>query len=197
MRKKCLAMFFLKLLIATALVHGEESVPAPTFKDGDYWKFEYKMSGGASISKNLPGGTYTVSFQDGKLLLEGKEVERVGTLDVFGLAVPRLGTSSWYNFPLQVGKTWNLEQKLGGSGRSFIRYTDFIVDKSDKIVTAAGAFEVLKLTRVTRQTFVNTTSQSETVYYYSPATKSAVKANYSGTSGEVGEITLLEYGNKP
>jgi len=154
------------------------------------------MSGGASVSNNLPPGTYTIVYQNGKLLIEGSDTAKAG-LDIFGLAVPGLTSQPWYRFPIEVGNTWDLQQKLGGSGKSFVRYSDFAVEKADKITVSSGSFDVVKLTRTTRQTIGSNTSRSETVYYYSPATKSAIKANYSGTNGEVGEINLIEYGNKP
>ncbi len=99
MISRALFAVFVALYFNPSIVTGQDSVPQPAFKEGDYWKFNYKMSGGASVSSNLPPGTYTVVFNSGKLVIEGSDTEKSG-LDIFALAVPGLSTFGWYEFPL-------------------------------------------------------------------------------------------------
>jgi hypothetical protein len=178
------------LLVSTSGVFGQQQIQAPVYEEGDFWKFSYKRVS-LGYRSDTPSDVTTIVFKNGKFVIN--EATVAGTVGLVGLgaAVPGLREDlPWFQFPLEPGKKW--------TGKIFNntkwRYDDYRAEGKETVEVSAGKFETLKLVR---DRDASGGVSSKTVYYYSPKTKSSVKAQtlHGGPTGDNTEIELLEYGN--
>jgi len=182
------ALAWFLMIASLSSIAVAETIEAPSFNEGDFWKFSYKRAS-LGYRSDTPSDVTTIVFKNGKFVVN--ETTEAGTVGLVGLgaAVPGLREDlPWFQFPLEPGKKW--------SGKIFNnkkwRYDNYRVEGKETIEVPAGKFETIKLVRER-----DASGGSVTMYYYSPKTKSSVKARtlQGGPRGDNTEIELLEYGN--
>jgi predicted nucleic acid-binding Zn-ribbon protein len=160
-------------------------IQAPVYEEGSYRKFSIQTT---NIDRSImPKGIYTLVYKDSAFtILEGYDIEIINKLAPL---VPSLSPhQQWFKFPLQIGQTWNYEDR-NEHGR--IRNNVVAVERTEPIPNSAGMLPSIKL--------INTRAiagggSSEAIYHYSEKTGCVTKATTTGSDGTVIEIELIEYG---
>jgi hypothetical protein len=188
------------LLLAAFNVMGQEQAPAPVYKEGDFWQFR------------LGKRPIEATIKDGKLRFFEPKPDQRTELDVekFPMLKNMLAVEpdeqKFLEFPLFVGKDWSnsyQDHLRGFAGLSSIPARTSVT-AVEEITTSAGTFRAFKIERsealsgpaarmkpVAGQTLGRTYR-----YYYSPETRSIVKYNFTGRSGNTIEIELLRFGSR-
>ena len=215
--------FFLITLICflpASFARAEDQVQAPVFKEGDFWKFkivEKSVPGRSSTAIQHPNGIYTLRHNaTGRMrvqeLIENKEVllesgqylRRI--LSVLGLRQtggPE-GPPTRFNillpFPFYVGKQWRDSYKTTVRNTFSVPHTvNSEVVAEQQVTTQAGDFRALRIERTHQVAVSNADSGTSFIaitrgaYYYCPETKSIVKYDLVGDSGDDLHIELLEF----
>lgn len=161
------------------------AIQAPIYEEGSYRKFSIKTK---NIDRSImPNGIYTLVYKNSAFtILEGYDIEIVNKLAPL---VPSLSPNQqWFKFPLQIGQTWNYEDR-NEHGR--IRKNVVTVDTSEAIASSAGMLPSIKLINTVRATGGGS---SEVIYHYSEKTGCVTKATITGSDGTAIEVELIEYG---
>jgi predicted nucleic acid-binding Zn-ribbon protein len=162
------------------------AIQAPVYEEGSYRKFSIKTK---NIDRSImPKGIYTLVYKNSAFtILEGYDIEIINKLTPL---VPALSPhQQWFKFPLQIGQTWNYEDR-NEHGR--IRENVVTVENPEPIPNSAGMLPSIKLINTGR---VNAGGgSSEVVYHYSEKTGCVTKATTTGSDGTVIEVELIEYG---
>jgi hypothetical protein len=166
---------------------GQSSAPiqAPVYEEGSYRKFSIKTT---NIDRSImPKGIYTLVFKNSAFtILEGYDIEIINKLTPL---VPSLSPhQQWFKFPLQIGQTWNYEDR-NEHGR--IRKNVVTVENPEPIPNSAGMLPAIKL--INTGTIAGGGS-AEVIYHYSEKTGCVTKATTTGSDGTVIEVELIEYG---
>jgi peptidoglycan hydrolase CwlO-like protein len=167
---------------------GESLAPiqAPVYEEGSYRKFSIKTK---NIDRSImPRGIYTLVYKNSAFtILEGYDIEIINKLTPL---VPSLSPDQqWFKFPLQIGQTWNYEDR-NEHGR--IRKNVVTVERPEPIPNGAGMLPSIKLINTGRANAEG--ESSEVVYHYSEKTGCVTKATTTGGDGTVIEVELIEYG---
>ncbi|HTK90816.1 MAG TPA: hypothetical protein VL948_11225 [Verrucomicrobiae bacterium] len=199
-RALVIAVSFLSMVTA---VHAQTTDP-PAFSVGDTWKFSdgrevtvVKVDeNGSALTGGLRdcptcvihfdksfGSTGIVTESDGKPLDPGKvQVLFVGP--------------SWrlYDFPLQVGKSWNFSAQ--GYFRGQVQQYDVAVKiaKYEDVKTKAGTFKAFKMERSWRGGRAPNTSTWSDAVWFAPGVKSVVK--FTSMNQNATEFDLTSYSLK-
>ncbi|MDZ4342622.1 MAG: hypothetical protein U1E51_09345 [Candidatus Binatia bacterium] len=205
MKKMLFSLMLGILLIASFDGFGQEQVATPVWKDGEFWRFrvtERDFIGSASVS---PSGIYEISHSGGKLEvfhIEGDQKRSVSGTER-GYLTTMLGEGNYVGgqhlkFPMSVGEKWAFSYRVQprGGGKAQSRSAEVRVTGTEEITAQAGAFRVFKLVR---EDSAGAGSGWVFTYYYSPDTRSIVRAHFDfsvGTgSGGKRDIELIRFGS--
>jgi len=173
-------------VIATALaasVHAQ-TAERPEWKVGDMWTFHQK--GGLPVTESdwsrkvlaaLANGRFTVETETGGLLTFDGECN---SLDKRG------PDYSWrrFNFPLQVGKSWDHQYKMEGQNSQGFVTSSWAVKTYETITVPAGTFNCFKVVGMAWRNWTPTNrpggvtganDRSMTTYWYCPAIRGVAK----------------------
>jgi hypothetical protein len=185
-------------LFFPAHLFAQEQVDAPKFKNGDFWHFDVSDKLVTSSSQRLRG-VYEVLFNDGKLQVFKVEQNEKSPVDSsrISLLQAMLGQGNYLGgkylqFPLSVGKKWDVEYTVRPTGASKdVSYKgEVTVGGFENVSSPAGNFRALKLTREIRSSIRTTTTAT---YYYSPEAKSIVKMLFEFPDGPQ-NLELVKFG---
>jgi hypothetical protein len=194
------------LLAMTAVnLFAQEQAPAPTFKEGDTWRFNIVATGFLASSTEMLQGTYEVAYSQGQVkvasLSGDKKEELITGQDRPAETLVALVASSEIfenvKFPLSVGQKWKYSYrwKAAGVRNANTRNVEIEVAGIEQVTTPAGTFKAFKL----QQTAFWSRNQggpynSTNTYFYSPDTKSVIKSSTSDIDGQKREIELVKFG---
>jgi hypothetical protein len=178
---------------------GQEQAVAPTFTEGDTWRFKAREWDRISQTGDDLNGVYELRYSRGKIqvfeVTGDQKTERPPPQAL--LALLGMSKSPRYEqhlkFPLAVGMKWTHTYFGGSTGsrnRSH-RNVEIGVMGIEDVVTAAGTFRAFKIEKLD----VGSGSRWSTTYFYSPETKSIVKSYFdsslAGSGGGKTEIELI------
>lgn len=208
MRKMAL-MFSLVLLLSSVNVFSQDQAPAPSFKEGDFWRFKVTEDVKDLSSTKELDGIYELIHSQATVkafeLIGDKKVEvnldpddRSGTfLVLLGLHPKRLHLK----FPLLVGQKWNYNYSFRPTGiRGFVqtRTTEVRVVGIEQITVPAGTFDTFKIITETissRGPFASGGSRDSTAtFFYSAETKCIIKSSNDSDTVKR-EIELIKFGS--
>jgi peptidoglycan hydrolase CwlO-like protein len=161
-------------------------IQAPVYEEGSYRKFSINTK---NVDRSImPKGIYTLVYKNSAFtILEGYDIEIINKLTPL---VPSLSPNQqWFKFPLQIGQTWNYEDR-NEHGR--IRKNVVTVENPEPIPNSAGMLPSIKLMNTGRANAEGESSQ--VIYHYSEKTGCVTKATTTGSDGTVIEVELIEYG---
>ena len=180
--KKKILLIFLVLLIPT-IVFGQGKVEAPVWNVGDKWTLEDVVITVVNADENSYTVKYLTSRGDLILIYEKSSLNRLYYMDRDKRIKYDDRNKRLFNFPLDVGKTWNdkfitKQTALGSKEMTYLE--TFTVLGWEEIVIQAGKFKALKLEY--KQETVGETAgrpkEGKAWYWYSPDVKSMVKCQY-------------------
>ena len=192
------------LLLSAVIVRAQDKAQAPSFKNGDFWRFKVTVLSKAvgSSSNLLDDGIYEVSYSSGQFgvfKLNGEQKEELVQNQTGGiLSLIGRKNNRDIKFPLVVGQKWNYryERTAVGARKSFESNVTIEVSGAEQMTTGAGTFRTFKLEKDDR---TGPKGFWTTVSYYSPETKSFVKQLFDSQSetgtGYKREIELVKFGN--
>jgi hypothetical protein len=199
--KQMISVMVAIFILLPGYLFAQEQVDAPNFKNGDFWDFNVSGKMVTSSSSFL-GGVYEILFNDGKLQIfkvEQNEKSPVESSAVITISILQamLGRGNYLGgeylqFPLSVGKKWNIEYTIRPTGaKKDVSYKgETTVSGFESASSPAGNFRVLKLTRQVRSSIgTNTTA----TYYYGPEAKSVVKFLLDSPDG-TRNVELVKFG---
>jgi len=187
------------------VVTGQESVPAPVFKEGDTWRINISRTGKIASLTEQNEGTYEMVYTQGNVKVfqvdggQKKELEITPDSPAEGLLgfVGKGERRQDLKFPLTFGKKWDYEYVFRPTGgrRDQRRAAEVTVVGQEQITVPAGSFKIFKLVRSEQwsagQRGVNT---STSTFYYSPETKSIVKrTNETSNSPGITTQELMKF----
>ncbi len=195
MNKVVVSSVIMAILLLTAMnTLAQEQAQAPVYTEGDFWQFR--------LGKRLIEAT----VKDGQLKFFDPKPDR--RLEISDERFPTLknmlsineGENPFLQFPLFVGKQWDVSEGATRSGsakhdsRSEItRNVHNQVTSFEDTTTSAGTFKAFKIeataTPGKRRLFFRT-------IFYSPETRSIVKYRLESAKGNTAEIELLKFGRK-
>jgi hypothetical protein len=178
-----LSVFAVALAWSTALVVAQEQAPAPSFKEGDTWQFNFSRKGQIASSTDQNDGTYELTFTQGKVKLfevSGSQKNEIpiqpdgptqGLLNLLGKAEQRPNL----RFPLSAGQKWTYEYvtRPAGSKQDQRRSVEVSVVGMEQVTTPAGASKAYKLIRTESWSGgrLGTRGGNTVTYVYSPETR--------------------------
>jgi hypothetical protein len=180
--KKKILLIFLVLLIPT-IVSGQNKVEAPVWNVGDKWI----LSDDVMITiVNADEEGYAVEYStvrgDLTLICEKSSLNRL-YMDRTGRKKYEGRNKRLFNFPLDVGKTWNdkfvsRQPALGSQEMTYLE--TLTVLGWEEIVIQAGKFKALKLEYRQERIgqIADRPKEGKAWYWYSPDVKSMVKCQY-------------------
>lgn len=167
----------------------------PTWTAGSYWRYQGKANGTVMHLLKRVEGTKEIDGQKYYVLRSGSQkqyfnLELNPTIiensrgEVINSVSPNL---AYFNWPLEVGKTWSQKVTHVIDGKTYNYTQDFKVLAYEKVSTPAGEFNAFKLSRATLS------GGTYEEYWYAPEVRNIVKMNsVSGTGGEK-EYSLAAY----
>src|SRR5215831_7268904 len=180
------------IFLSTAILIAQEQAAAPTFKEGDTWQFNISRKEQFATSTELNEGMYELSISQGAVKiyqLEGSQKKEMtiqpdgptqALLRLIGKSDQRLDLK----FPLSVGQKWTYgyQTRLPNTRQDQRRSAEVNVAGMDQVTVPAGSFKAYKLTRseswsIGGQRAAGTVNSSTSTYFYSPETRSIVKAS--------------------
>jgi hypothetical protein len=187
------------LLVAAGTLLAAEEVPAPIYKDGDYWQFR------------LGKKPVEAEVKDGKLKFFDPKPDRKTEIPAENVSVLKIMVAvekddrEFLKFPLFVGKEWNSEYQQVAKGNEITRAISARskVTGIEDLVTPAGTLRAFKIVRnetvspYGRQTKSGRAVQRSHTYFYSPESRSLVVYSFEGPGGREMEIELLKFGSRP
>jgi len=186
------SIFAVALSWSTAVVFAQEQASAPSFKEGDTWQFNITRKGQISSSTDQNEGMYELSVTQGVVKLYdvngGQKNEKPIAPDGPTQALLRLiGKSDQrldLKFPLSVGQKWTYgyQTRLPNTRQDQRRSAEVNVAGMDQVTVPAGSFKAYQLIRseswsIGGQRAAGTVNSSTSTYFYSPETRSIVKAS--------------------
>jgi len=181
--KKKILLIFLVLLIPT-IVSGQNKVEAPVWNVGDKWI----LSDDVVITiVNADENSYAVEYSTARgdltLICEKSSLNRLYYMGRDSRKKYEGRNKRLFNFPLDVGKTWNdkfiiKQTDLGSKEMTYLE--TFTVLGWEEIVIQAGKFKALKLEykQETGGETAGRPKEGKAWYWYSPDVKSMVKCQY-------------------
>ena len=201
---------------APVSLFAQDQVPAPVYKDGEFWHFRVAEKDYLTQSTRAVGGDYEVFYSGRKVGVKALREEEVKTKENIGqlrrmLNVPD-DDNQYLQFPLAVGKKWSTSFQVSGSGKLQNRDAETSVTGMEQVNTPAGTFSAFKIERheyegvkggggrrqETKQ--AGKSVNFSLTYYYSPDTRSIVKyyLEQKTAGGDITgkrEIELIKYGS--
>lgn len=204
MNKRMLSLgFAVALFFSTAIVLAQEQATAPTFKEGDTWQFKCYSQG-----RRLSVRWYELSVTQGAVKLyevnSGQKneipIQPDGPTQVLLGLVGKSNHRSDLKFPLSAGQKWiyQYETRPAGLARDQRRYVEVNVAGMTLVTTPAGSFKAYKL--IKSESWSPTGNgggtgggSSTTTYFYSPETRSIVKASLANDNPGTVETELIKF----
>ncbi len=180
------------------------NVKAPVYVDGDWWVFRVK------IDEKAPE-EYRITYKDGEF--QGDDPLILTDPPPLASVYSNHPVIKNFNFPLIPGKKWSYRysrdeygwpvnsHRREGTPNAEVQVTGPL---AEPVETTAGTFEVVEIRRISFSTGGKggASPTVETVYYYSPATKSVVKLSAKlskvvtdWTIPDQIEMELIKYGS--
>jgi len=203
--KGLLLTIFCFYFLLASISYGQ-SVQAPVYKNGDWWKIKVEVRLGSGISKSGPCdmlySEYLVKVNQDKMSVFGLQDSKQEELDCLqiiadltGIGQPDEVTSrNPVSFPMALGKSWKAryaEQREGirATRRVTVKWVDleYKVTGSEKIRTPKGAVEALKI-----EILGWPWGKQPPTYYYSPEVKTIVRSR-EGKEQSIRIVTLIDY----
>lgn len=197
---KTLLLLILALVSVSLPAYAQRADP-PTSSVGDTWK----LSDGREIkvvSVTAEGVALSGVYKDCPTCLMHwdttrstaiKATEPDGTTPVNFTKFTTFAGSGWkwYDWPLELGKTWRLAGQSYSRGNLNNYTIDFIVKDYEEIKTKAGAFKAFRIERQWQANWSTFTGPSwgETVWY-APEVKSVVKVKSKYSDWELTSYTI-------
>jgi hypothetical protein len=199
--------FFVFVVLRSSSLRAGESVQAPQFREGDFWRFQVSHKDWITWSSEaIQSGDYEVRYTQGALRifrLSDRAKEEINGIKV-GPLLRMLGTfkgqSALLEFPLFEDKKWKTQYRHDGGRRRTVT-TDHLVSRPKRITVPAGTFEAFIIERDDRtdgrRGYINTSE-----YFYVAACGCIALYSLEITSGATRwprryfgkrEITLLEF----
>jgi hypothetical protein len=189
-------------IIAAAPAVWAQSAESPTYSVGDTWKRSHGQElkvvsvddQGTTLSGVLLDCTTCLGRVDKNLALKDVTTADGKSVDVTNVRSVLIG-SNWkfYEWPLEVGKSWSTSGMGYFKGQSQRFEIDFIVRAYEDVKTKAGAFRAYKI----EQTWSNPGpygSHWTNTWWYAPEVKSVVKA--TSTNRNSTDWELVSYSVK-
>jgi hypothetical protein len=210
MNKRMLSLgFAVALFFNTAVVLAQEQAPAPSFKEGDTWQFNFSRKGQIASSTEQNDGMYELSFSQGAVKIyevNGNQKNEIpiqpdGPTQALLRLVGKSDQRTDLKFPLSMGQKWNYqyETRPAGLPRNQRRSVEVNVAGMEQVTTPAGSFKAYKLIRseswsATGRGGGTGGGSSTTTYFYTPETRSIVKSSLASDNnpGTV-EIELIKF----
>jgi len=179
------------ILWNTAILFAQEEAPAPSFKEGDTWQFNISRKEQIATSTELNDGLYELSISQGATKLykiDGSQknemtIEKDGPTQALLRLIGKSDQRSDLKFPLSVGQKWTYQYviRLPNTRQDQRRSAEVNVAGMDQVTVPAGNFKTYKLIRseswsVGGAKAAGTVNSSTSTYFYSPETRSIVKA---------------------
>jgi len=194
-------IFFCYVIIATLVlgafsVVAQEQAEAPTYKDGEIWQFKMVEKGMAVQTNAAVERNFTVSFSAGRVTV------RPRFLEVRRMLAAIEDERQYLQFPLFVGKTWQMSYRDGP-----VRWSATMsVTGLEDVTTAAGNFRTFIIVRKDKgfrsggdagRGDGRLFGHLYYTYYYSSQTQSIVKYSFANGRGGTREIELIKFGRDP
>ena len=180
--KKKILLIFLVLLIPT-IVFGQGKVEAPVWNVGDKWTLEDVVITVVNADENSYTVKYLTLRGDLTLIYEKSSLNRLYYMDRDKRIKYDDRNKRLFNFPLDIGKTWEdkfIIKQAALSTEETTYLETFTVLGWEEIVVPAGKFKALKLEY--KQEMAGQTAGRPKVgkawYWYSPDVKYMVKCQY-------------------
>jgi hypothetical protein len=212
MNKRMLSLgFALALFFSTAIILAQEQAPAPSFKEGDTWQFNFSRKGQIVSSTEQNDGMYELSITRGVVKIyevNGNQKNEIaiqpdgptqGLLRLIGKSDQQ--ERPVVKFPLSAGQKWTFQYEFtpAGLSRAQRRHVEVNVTGMEQVTTPVGSFKAYKLIRseswsMTGRYGGSGRGGSTTTYFYSPETRSIVKSSTvnDNNPGTV-EIELIKF----
>ncbi|HEV8342647.1 MAG TPA: hypothetical protein VGR30_09780 [Candidatus Binatia bacterium] len=205
------------LLLVAFNLYPQEQVPAPVYKDGEFWHFRAAEKDFLIQTTRAIGGDYEVFYSGGKVEVKALKEEEAKTREDIGhlRRMLNLPDDKWQllQFPLAVGKKWSTSFQVTSRLRGALvnRNAETSVTGMEQITTPAGTFRAFKIERRDYTAGRTAGPRGGTAggeifsltYYYSPDTRAIVKyyderqePDRIGTTIGKREIELIKFGSK-
>ena len=200
-----LTIFCFPFLLAS-ISYGQ-SVQAPVYKNGDWWKIKVEVRLGSGISKSGPCdmlySEYLIKVNQDKMSVFGMQDSKQEELDcpeivadLTGIDQPdAVSSRNPVSFPMALGRSWKAryaeqrEQRRTRMRSSTVKWVDleFKVTGSEKIQTPKGELEALKI-----EVLGWPWGKQPPTYYYSPEVKTIVRSR-EAKERNIRIVTLIDY----
>lgn len=188
MKKKILLSFLVLFIFIPVMIYGQDKVEAPVWKIGDKWI----LVGDVTITVvNADESSYAVKYITGGesiLIVEKSSLNRLYAMDK-DKRIPYEGRNKrLFNFPLNIGKSWQDRYKVKSASLGSREYTiieTFTVLGWEDIVVPAGKMKAIKIEYKSERSDQKgdpTGKAGKAWYWYSPEVKYMVKCLYERTS---------------
>ena len=176
MRNQCLVFLSLLMLSVCCPAIGSDVTLQPTladYKDGEKWVWKYKGVTKAGEVRANGEDTKKIISKNGELFMDTAS----GTYPLTDMVKPTDSKSSRYKWPLQVGKTWTLEEhweSQDGTKGVTIQDAEVLSFKAETV--EAGTF--MAYTIQYKGKITNTRgyrANTEDIYVYAPELKTFIK----------------------
>jgi hypothetical protein len=186
------SIFAVALSWTTAVVFAQEQAPAPSFKEGDTWQFNIIPKGMLGKSTEQNEGIYELSITQGVVKLydvnggqkNEMPIQPDGPTQVLLGLVGKSNQRPDLKFPLSAGQKWTYqyETRPAGLPRDQRRAVEVNVVGMEQVTTPAGSFKAYKLIKseswsTTGRGGGTGGGSNTTTYFYSPETRSIIKAS--------------------
>jgi hypothetical protein len=205
------SVFAAAIFWSTVIAFAQEQAPAPSFKEGDTWQFNFSRKGQIASSTEQNNGMYELSITQGVVKVyevNGNQKNEIaiqpdgptqGLLRLIGKSDQQ--ERPVVKFPLSVGEKWTYQYETTPPGlpRAQRRHVEVNVTGMEQVTTPVGSFKAYKLIRneswsMTGRYGGSGRGGSTTTYFYSPETRSIVKSSTvnDNNPGTV-EIELIKF----
>jgi hypothetical protein len=177
MKKILISLSFFVLFIP-AIVCAQNKVEAPVWNMGDKWS----LTGDVTITVvNADEKTYAVKYStaggESILISEKSSLNRLYSMDKDKRTPYEGRNKRLFNFPLEIGKSWNDNFTTKGALKQYTYLETFTVLGWEDIVVQAGKFRTLKI-EYKQGRDDEPTKEGKLWYWYSPDVKYMVKCQY-------------------
>jgi hypothetical protein len=186
-----LVVFATAIFWSTALL-AQEQAPAPSFKEGDTWQFNISRKEQFATSTEQNEGLYELSIRQGAVRIyqiEGSQknemtVQPDGPMQALLRLIGKSDQRPDLKFPLSVGQKWTYgyQTRFPNTRQDQRRSAEVNVTGIDQVTVPAGSFKTYKLIKSESWSIggtraAGTTNSTTSTYFYSPETRSIVKAS--------------------
>jgi hypothetical protein len=205
------SVFAAAIFWSTVIAFAQEQAPAPSFKEGDTWQFNFSRKGQIASSTEQNNGMYELSITQGVVKVyevNGNQKNEIaiqpdGPTQGLLRLIRKSDQQERPNvkFPLSVGEKWTYQYETTPPGlpRAQRRHVEVNVAGMEQVTIPAGSFKAYKLIRseswsMTGRYGGSGRGGSTTTYFYSPETRSIVKSSTvnDNNPGTV-EIELIKF----